>query len=248
MGKLLSFEFRKLFMQKSYYICTAICLLMGFMTLFRFSSGGAEYSFALSLVNAVDVSSLTMLLGIWSAIFICEDYGIGTIRTVISRGYTRTAVFFAKLIALCCGAVIMLLLCWLVCSLTGAILFDSNDFSFSISVIRSLAAQLLLVIAYACLCNAIASALQKTGVAVAVCAVLPVVVFLLLSFIDSSFYGKGGILNDVLLAEYWIDDLVSAVSYLEPSEESLKLAVNSSGIYIIATVVLGWISVIKREY
>ena len=248
MGKLLSFEFRKLFKQKSYYICTAICLLMGYMTLDRFSGGGGGYGFAQSLVSAVDISSLTMLLGIWAAIFICEDYTVGTIRTVISRGYTRTAVFFAKLITLCCGTVIMLLLCWLVCGLAGIALFDGSDMDFSISVIFSLAAQLMLVLAYACICNAIASAVQKTGVAVAVCAVLPVIVFILLAFVDASLYGKGGIFTDVLLEEYWINDLISAVGNIEPTEESLRLAFNSSGIYIIATVVLGWISVIKREY
>ena len=248
MSKLLNFELRKLFRLKAFYICTAVSLLMGIFTFHTFSKGGADYSGLLCLVKAVETSSLTLLMGIWIAIFVCEDYSGGTMRNIVTRGYSRTSVYFAKLIALLAGVLITLVLCWVVCAITGTILFDGSDGAFSMSFLNSLAAQLAAVLAYACLCNTIASALQKTGVSVAVCAVMPIAVILLCSILQTAIYAKNGNPNDVFLQEYWLDDIISALSYTEPKQETLSLAFKTSGVYIAASVVLGWFAIFKREY
>lgn len=248
MGKLLAFEFRKLFRLKSFYICTGITLLMGILTLRAFSHGGAGYDGFVSLLKAVDNSSLTMLLGIWTAIFICDDYTAGTIRNIVTRGYTRTSIFFSKLIVLCCGTLIMLVLDWIVSCIAGEAMWGKAQTVLSIGFMKSLMAQLMLVIAYACLCNAIASAVQKTGVAVAICAVMPVAVFLLLSFIEITLANRGNSIGAMSLEQYWLNDMISAVSFPDAPAEDISRAFKASVCYIAATSVLGWFSIARKEY
>ena len=249
MAKLLSFEFRKMFRQKSFYICLGIALFMGVVTLRTFSKNSfSEYDALMSLVKAYGNCSLTMLFGIFAAIYVCDDYSAGTIRNIVTRGYTRTGVYFAKLITLCFGAILMLLTCWIVSAIAGIAFFGSSTSVLNAAFIKSLAAQFILFIAYACIFNAICSALQKTGISVAVCIILPLAVTMILTFVQITFAGKGGILDNSNLQQYWLDDLVNAVSWLDADKESLALAFKAAPLYIIGSIALGWLSIARREY
>lgn len=249
MAKLLSFEFRKLFRQKSFYICLGIALFMGVVTLRTFSKNSfSSYDVLVSLVKAYGNCSLTMLFGIFAAIYVCDDYSAGTIRNIVTRGYTRTNIYLAKLITLCFAAVIMLLTCWIVSAFAGVAFFGSGTSAFSASFIESMAAQFMLFMAYACVFNAVCSALQKTGISVAVCIILPLAVTMILTFIQITFADKGGALSNANLQQYWLDDLVNAVSWVDADKASLDLAFKAAPLYIIGSMALGWLSIARREY
>ena len=118
MFRLLNFEFRKLIRQKSFYICIGVML-----ALLLFSAYTAELMTSESgienpelngtnyLMEAVSSSALFSVLAVFIPLFVCEDYASGTIRNVITRGFSRFEIFAAKLIAVIFASVFMTAVC-----------------------------------------------------------------------------------------------------------------------------------------
>ena len=107
MGRLLHFEFHKLLRQKSFYICLAVSVAMLLATTYTsvlISRGVAEPAdIGIDgmdvMIGAVSGGMLSMVIGVFVPLFVCEDYASGTIRNIITRGYTRLGIFAAKLMA-----------------------------------------------------------------------------------------------------------------------------------------------------
>ena len=89
MNNLLKFEFRKLFNQKSFYICTGVMLALSFIAML-FNKALAENSdlntvmptAKSALLSAISSSNFTIICGIFIALFVCTDYDQQTIKNV----------------------------------------------------------------------------------------------------------------------------------------------------------------------
>ncbi len=114
MGKLLKFEWRKLWQQKSLYIIfsigfisTILAMLLAKVMLEIFH---ATPNATQSMLGVLTMSNFVSLLGIYIAIFVCSDYSQHTIKNIYARGYGRSAVFFSKyLVSLFIALVVALL-------------------------------------------------------------------------------------------------------------------------------------------
>ena len=106
MEKIIKFEFDKLFRQKSFYVCTIIVLGLTLLSavsknVMLSSELGATiakpdgWSYAAS---AVSNSQLMMILGIFTAMFVCSEYDENTLKNIYSRGYGRIPVYIGKYI------------------------------------------------------------------------------------------------------------------------------------------------------
>lgn len=101
MIKLLKFEWRKLWQQKSLYIIFVIGLVglilsLVSMRLFYGDMGATEASLlALQYSNYVSIVGAS-LVGIYITLFACGDYSQHTIKNIYARGYSRSAVYFSK--------------------------------------------------------------------------------------------------------------------------------------------------------
>ena len=88
MGKLLHFEFHKLIRQKSFYICLAVAVAMLFIstyTTYLMQKDAVDVSQmgidGMSvMIGAVSGGTLSMVIGVFVPLFVCEDYVSGTIR------------------------------------------------------------------------------------------------------------------------------------------------------------------------
>lgn len=253
MGKLLKFEFRRLFSQKSFYICTAILILINAVLIksswsARVSAGlNGEGFVQQSLINSGTTFLFVILLGVFAALFVCEDYSIGTIRVIVTRGYSRTQIYFAKLIVICAGSLIMLFVCWFSALLTAELAYDGAKTSMNVKFLLAMSSQIVLVIAYACLFCAISSAIQKTGGSLALCIVLPMAVTILLTAIETAVSIKNPD-SEIELCKYWLERMISDVSIVDPPMKTLGTIFAATPVYIIVTTALGWLSVFKREY
>lgn len=106
MGKLLRFEFRKLFRMKSFYVCLLIMAVMAFIGAKLTSSMPKEMVKELSYNLQSNYYGLTggkgnftlVMLSIIIPIFVCLDFTNGAIKNVVARGYSRTKIFFSKYI------------------------------------------------------------------------------------------------------------------------------------------------------
>ena len=95
MSKLLHFEWRKLWRQKSLYICFGFGLLIIFLSVLSLKSFDILDT-AMNMVYLALNNGFTVFLGIFIALFICQDYNQQTIKNIYARGYGRNAVFFSK--------------------------------------------------------------------------------------------------------------------------------------------------------
>ena len=144
MSKLLRFEFHKLFRQKSFYICTALLLVINLYTISYAYDNGGRSTGLICMSAAVCSTDFTMLFGIFTALFTCDDYANGTIRNILSRGFTRTQVYFAQLITVIVAAVIAVLLVWAATFTAGTLCWRDGLNDFNSTVLSTLEAQLLL--------------------------------------------------------------------------------------------------------
>ena len=242
MFRLLNFEFRKLIRQKSFYICIGVML-----ALLLFSAYTAELMTSESgienpelngtnyLMEAVSSSALFSVLAVFIPLFVCEDYASGTIRNVITRGFSRFEIFAAKLIAVIFASVFMTAVCLAAAYLMGTAFWGSGDSAIGAEQIKILLCQLAVVIAYAALFFAISSTLQKVGGSIAICLILPMA--------DAALAE-----HEIVLSKYWIENISRSVSSFTVAAEDIKTALIGAGCYFASSIAASWLLIMKKEY
>lgn len=250
MFKLLRFEFRKLMQSRGFYICTAILVLLSGLSVYtaKFAQDqlgitSPDASGIKSLMEALPTSSITMLLGIFIAIFVCEDYTSGTIRNILTRGYSRLSIYAAKFVAVILAAVVMSTFCCLASYAVGTYIWGHGDASFGAEQVKILLYQLAVVLAYASIFYAICSVIQKTGGSIACCVVLPLLVTVVLKLADTALFER-----EIELTSYWLESISHSIASVSVEGEDLHRALFGSVVYTIASLVIGWLATMKREY
>ena len=250
MFKLLNFEFRKLIRQKSFYICIAamLALLVGsaYTTELMTAKSGVEdpsLSGISYLMEAISGSALSAVLAVFIPLFICEDYASGTIRNIITRGFSRLEIFIAKLIAVLAATVIMTAVCLAAAYLVGTAFWGAGEPSLGSEQIKILLCQLAVIAAYATMFFAISSMLQKVGGSIAICLILPMAAVILLSLADAALAER-----EIELSGYWIENLGRSLASVEAEAEDIKKALIGAGCYFAASIAFSWLVIMKREY
>lgn len=242
MSKLLRFEFHKLFRQKSFYICTALLLAINLYTIIYAYLNDGRGTGLICMATAVCSTDFTMLFGIFTALFTCDDYANGTVRNILSRGFTRTQVYFSKLITVIVAAVIAVLLVWAATFTAGTLCWRDGLGDFNSTVLSTLEAQLLLTVAAAALFYAISSVIAKTGASVAVCLLIDLIAALGIGIYSMLFE------PDLSIAEYWISNLRGSCCGLFCDYETLSTSFIAALCYFFGSTALGYLAVCKREY
>ena len=250
MFKLLNFEFRKLIRQKSFYICIAamLALLVGsaYTTELMTAKSGVEdpsLSGISYLMEAISGSALSAVLAVFIPLFICEDYASGTIRNIITRGFSRLEMFISKLIAVLAATVLMTAVCLAAAYLVGTAFWGAGEPSLGSEQIKILLCQLAVIAAYATMFFAISSMLQKVGGSIAICLILPMAAVILLSLADAALAER-----EIELSGYWIENLGRSLASVEAEAEDIKKALIGAGCYFAASIAFSWLVIMKREY
>lgn len=251
MGRLVHFEFHKLIRQKSFYICLAVAVAMlavSTYTTYLMSKDVMDTSEmgidAMNvMIGAVSGGVLSMVVGVFIPLFVCEDYVSGTIRNIVTRGYSRLGIFSAKLIAAMLATAIMAIVCMASGYLIGLIFSGPGTETFDAGTVKILLCQLAVMLAEGALFYAISTVLQKTGGAIAVCLVLPMVLTIVLSLADTALVEK-----EISLSAYWLERINGTLSSFDVKSEDMKKALLTALGYFIVTGVGSFLAVMKREY
>ncbi|WP_405354028.1 ABC transporter permease [Ruminococcus sp.] len=123
MGKLLSFELRKLFKNKSFYIWTFVSVgisliyLLCSFGMFSIQSASPDLqavvspeSGMISIIKFFSLSPVTVFMLMFICSFVCNDFDNGILKNIISRGYSRGSIFTAKFIAVMVSTAFMVIL------------------------------------------------------------------------------------------------------------------------------------------
>lgn len=250
MMKLLRFEFYKLVRTRSFYICTGVAMLLfamsAYLNVLLKDQMGPLVIIMTRLscaMTALASASVSMMLGIFISLFVCEDYSSGTIRTILARGYTRFDVYASKFMAVLAAAVVMAIAVILFACLLGIFFFIGDEVSFGALQVRALLTQMICVIAMAALFYAVATMLQKTGSSIAFCVVVPMMLTLLLQLLDTALAEK-----EIVVSTYWIEGLLSNISAVEPSSHDINETFICSLVYLAVSLVGGWFATKDNEF
>ena len=240
MAKLLHFEFHKLIRQKSFYICLAVAvamLVVSTCTTYLINKDVMDTAeMGIDAMNVMIGSAsggvLSMVIGVFIPLFACEDYVSGTIRNIVTRGYSRLAIFSAKLIAVTLATAVMTI----ACMAAGVEPFDANT-------VKILLCQLAVMLAEGALFYAISTVLQKTGGSIAVCLVFPMVLTIVLTLADTALAEK-----DISLSAYWLERISGTLSSFDVKSADMKKALLTALGYFVVTSAGSFLAVMKREY
>lgn len=185
MARLLRSDFYRLFKSKSFYICTAVAfslfclsLLMVELVYHMSDSNKTMYANAIpkdglsyGLSAFTDGSDAKMIIGIVIAIFVAAEFTHGTMKNVVSKGFSKIQIYLSKLITMIAAACIMLFVTSFVGTVfasiaTGKVGHFSGDFVSQI--FKTLGIEILLYAALVSLYVLVAMLVRNMGGAIAI--------------------------------------------------------------------------------
>ena len=250
MSKLIRFEFDKLFRRLSLYILALVGVglaVINGLTYMAMSSVKIEgmsintyhsaWQFA---AGAVSNSSLTMLMGIFIAMFVCSEVEEGTLKNIYARGYSRDGVYISTYIASLLGTLILYAAAVAACFTIGAILWGVGDMGMYLA---SIGTQVVILIAYHTIFYALSVIISRNGFAIAVNIVLPLIMSLIAMLADQLVnVAQNGLTpsadSSIKVSHFWLDSLIL---YAEHAADSVHLLIccGASAAYVLVFFVLG---------
>ncbi len=268
MRHLLAFEYRKLWRSKAFYICmfimAALCMAqiaitkatMDFFSITSITEALDEatpemlkYSGIKYLMGACSSTYIPIFFAILVTIFVCADFTEGTIKNIVSRGFTREKVFFSKAIVICTATVIFGIFSMLVNFAGGSMIFKMGT-GFTIECFWSLLAQLLALIAYTMLNVLLAVLFGSLGGALTLGLVIPILFPLLAQLADLAL--KVAVKNPKSLPEnpisrFTVGTNLSTISTMSPEGKDIVFAAVIFASYILLFTLLGILAIRRKE-
>lgn len=247
MNNLLKFEFRKLFRQKSFYICTAVMLALSFVGLLlnKIFAENTDFNTAMptaksALIFAISSSNFTMICGIFVALFVCADYDQQTIKNIYSRGFSRSSVYFAKYIASVIATVIMLAVTFLFTYVAGAVMFVGT--AETGNYVGLISGQILYCIAYSAFVFALSLVVKKVGISIALAILGPSLIGTVINLADAVLK-----IENFRIGSYWLGGFIGDLTSLSTDTARLAACIVLSLIYTAIFVVAGYLINRRQE-
>ena len=246
MNNLLRFEFRKLFRQKSFYVCTVVMMLMSVVGLLlnKALAENAELNMAMpttksALLSAVSSSNFTMICGIFIALFVCTDFDQQTIKNVYSRGFSRDNVYFSKFIICVLSTVVMFAVTLIFTYVMGNSMFDG--IAETGNYVALIAGQLIYCLAYSSFVFAVSVVVKKVGISIALAILGPSLIGTIINLVDAFLK-----IENFKFGSYWLDGFLADLTALSTDSARLIVCVVLSVVYIAVFIVAGFL-INKRQ-
>ncbi len=187
MSKLLRSDFYRLFRSISFYICTIVA--MGLMainiilmdmankmtegeTVFDITSrykDGISYG-----LTAFSNGNVQMLLSIVLAIFVTAEFSHGTMKNVVSKGFSKLQIYFSKLITMLAATYIIIIATFIVGTLAATVIIgnigDLNS-DYLVQIFKTGGIEILLNTALVALLLLVAMVIRNLGGTIAINAI-----------------------------------------------------------------------------
>ncbi len=209
MLKLLKFEFHKLIRQKSTYICILIPFIFLFLGILInkliYMNDNAQIPTTINILKtSLATTNLTLILAIFIAINVTEDYTEQTIKNIYGKGYSRESVYLTKYIIIILYTLINVIIIYLSSLLIGNIFFELGNID---NLIINLISPAIIILAYSSLSYLIAASFKKTSPAIACSILISLIISLLVNTLDSVLK-----LENIKLANYWLDSFLTNIN------------------------------------
>ena len=246
MKNLLRFEFFKLRKRKSLYICLGAMLailLFSLLASYEFlRSWDSEYepSALIYVLSATNTSNFTLVVGIFVTLYVCEDFGQRTVKNIYSRGFSRIGVYFAKLIVCAVYVVAAFAIVELFTLALSSALFGYR--AEEGHILALLFGQLLVCLAFASFSFAVGFTVKRTGIAIAISILAPLVVSFVLALADIAIDSE-----KFMISEYWLEGISNVLANPLSSVKQVVLGCILPVIYAALFITAGFFIHRKTE-
>ena len=206
MERLISFQFRNLFKQKSFYICMIVAV--GLASLMTISNNLLSNLISIEigkmdsnsiLLSFINPGQFDIFLTIYVALFFTLDISNGTMKNIIARGFSRKQVFISKYMTTIVGATIMFAVSFIFSYLT-CIIVGSNFVALDSNTLSKVAVYYVTIIGLTSLYSLISTITSKSSGALVAC--------LLTSFLAPGILTLVGVLlklkKGLTISKFWI--------------------------------------------
>ena len=178
---------------------------------------------------------VALFLVIFVSIFVVGEFTMGTIKSVVSKGFKRSSIYFAKLITIMIATFILLGTYTIIGFLTSTILFGVGDWQ-SIGIGKIIGVFCLEFILHITL----ASIALMIGIMIRGNAGTMATNVCLLIFGTAVLEGINMLIGDsVVLQHYWIPSIIAEMANYTIESGAIIRAIITSGIYIAGTTLIG---------
>lgn len=165
-------------------------------------------------------------------IFVGSEYSMGTIRNSLTRGFSRNSVFFSKLFSAVIVMVLTVLVYAVGSAVPGIILFGFSAKLSAADILLCLALYILLFIAAAAFYSMLAVLAKRTGYAIALAIIIPIVVSAIINVIKIGNQDFGNV------SRFWLFETITNTQRLVKNGEAYVPAI-SGAIYLTLSTVIG---------
>ena len=259
MAALLKFELRKLLQNKALYICLGISLFLLIINTItlkvmddilreEMEATYAEMNMpyqssfsALSLIKSTFNNNTAIVEAIIVTLIVCEDFTGDIIKNIYSKGYTRSQVYFSKLISSLIGFLGIYLIGTIVSFVLGVILSGSIG-SVGENFALSMVCIVLIVLAYFAIYFALSMIFKKTAPAIVFSILGPTLVYILTVLIDAFINNENFSISD-----YWITGLMTNLSLVNVETKFITAGFIVPIILIVGFMILSFFLNKKKD-
>lgn len=181
-----------------------------------------------------------MILGIFTALYVCDDYTNDTLKNIYAKGYSRQNVYLSKYIMSILVAIVMSLITiavtLILCSINGAII----DLDFSI--MKSIFPQIILVVAYQSIYFGVAMIFGHVGGSIAFNLIGPSLVITTLTLITSILK-----IESFNISSFWLESSFNSLTVYNPANDIVTKGIIMGIVYAAIFCVSGLFLTKKKE-
>lgn len=238
MLSILKSDFYKLRKSKTFLICLLACVVLTIVAVSAMQSVPDMFTYTGgtgALVNLLPMNTQLYFIAAFVAIFITSEFHYGTIKTIISRGSGRGAVFFSKFIVCSFASIALLLVFMLTTVALGSVMwgFDPDGIATFSGFVKIVSLQSLMTIAYTALFTLLAMAIRSLGgalVANFICVVMAATIF-----------------EVVNLGGFWLDWGISRFSTFAPNAADMTQGIMTALAWGVVSIVASLILFVKQD-
>ena len=229
MKKLVKLQLRNLFSLKSFYVCSALMLLSPIINLV--ASLLIKKEFAAKFIPEVSsiLSSTEIIITVVIVLFACLDSNDGTLKNIISRGYTKKQYLLSKYVVALIATTIM----YLIPIILTFILTIGNGMGFESKYVYYIIAYLLQIGTTICLYVVLSNIFEKIGPSMVACLIGPNMIGTALPLLQLLVKAK-----KINIANFWITSISGSAIVNHPDILDLLVVAGLATVYIVGLLVL----------
>lgn len=239
MKSLIKYQLRNVFHNKIIYVCIGINTVLGILTMFlthalEATEGSGTTSTLFERIAGILSSEPDIITMLFIVLFVCFEFHEGVMKNNIGRGYTRIQVLISKYI----GALVGVLCIEAVSVVLTVFDFSSKGIGYTPDLMNVIIVSIIGIIAATVFYATLAFLVEKNSIAIITLLLLPRVLGLVFTIINSQF--------KLPIGDYWITNILPKYAS-NPAATNMFIPIGVFLAYAAVSVVVGVVLTDRKE-